>query len=72
MIGVANATKKTAGLGNFSFNLRMTCDESQSLVFVSFLESWIFELFAVASNFKQRLCVSRIYHNFTTPNDNKY
>ena len=43
---------KIAGLGNFSFNLEISewhIGESQSLVFVSFLESWISELFAVKS-----------------------
>ena len=43
------------------------CDESRSLVFVSFLESWIFELFGVKSRiFKQDLCISaspRFYHS---------
>ena len=43
---------KIAGLGNFSFNLEISewhIGESQSLVFVSFLESRISELFAVKS-----------------------
>ena len=43
------------------------CNESQSLVFVSFLESWIFELFEVKSQiFKQGLGEPRILP-FTTP-----
>ena len=45
------------------------CDESQSFVFVSFFESWIFELFAVKSPiFKQGLgilvCLGLTVHHY--------
>ena len=45
---MVHVPKKIAGLGN-SKSWNGICDESQSLVFVRFLESQIFELFAVKS-----------------------
>ena len=44
---------------SISKSLNGICDESQILDFVSFLESWIFEPFAVKSQmFKQGLGIS--------------
>ena len=43
-------------------------DECRSFVFVSFLESWIFELFAVKSQiFKHCLCVSASHGFYHSP-----
>ena len=68
--GVANLPGKLQVLETFhsiSKSRNGICDESQSLVFVSFLESWINDLFAVKSQiFKQGLCVSAslgFYHS---------